>query len=266
MVTDFMFDGQTLSGFGYMLCSFSGGEDETLEVSNMEFQEIKSPLSDVSHKTATSYANNYTRTLQVSKSLCENQEDMILTNDDISTLTKWLCRKEYKWFKWIDDEDDDEIFYEVHCTVSKVMIYGKCHGLEITIQSNRPFGVTREINQYRELSADEEFEITVYSDEEGYIYPDVVITLSSAGNFELTNTTEDRTTAINNCVQGEVITIKGSDVMQITSTNANHFLATDFNYKFPRLFNEYRNTVNTLSVNLACTIKLTYRGIRKVGI
>ena len=266
MVTDFIFDGQSLSGFGYMLSSFNGVNDENIEVSTLEYTDIKSPLSDVSHKVATSYPNNYTKTIQISKSMCANNEDFILTNDDVSTLTKWLCRKEYKLFKWVDDDDDDEIFYEVHCKVSKVLVFGICYGLEITIESNRPFGITREINYIRELQANEDFEVTVYSDEEGYIYPNIEITLRQAGNLTITNQIENRNTVIKNCINNEVLTIKGSDILQITSNNPNHFLATDFNYKFPRLYNEYRNTVNTLSSNLPCSIKISYHGIRKVGL
>lgn len=261
-----MFDGQTLSGFGYMLSSFNGVSDETIEVSNLEYTDIKSPLSDISHKAATSYANNYTKTIQISKSECESNENPILTNDDISTLTKWLCRKEYKLFKWIDDEDDDEIFYEVHCKVSKVLLSGICYGLEIILESNRPFGITKDIQYIRNLDANEEFEITVYSDEEGYVYPDIEIEIGEPGNFILTNQAENRRTVVNNCIAGETLTFDGKDTLQITSSNENHFLAADFNYKYPRLFNEYRNSVNTLSCNLPCVIKMKYKGIRKVGL
>lgn len=266
MVTDFIFDGQSLSGFGYMLSSFNSVEDENIEVSSLEFTEIKSPLSDISHKVATSYPSNYTKTIQISKSECENIENPILTNDDVSTITKWLCRKDYKLFKWVDDEDDDEIFYEVYCKVSKILIFGVCYGLEITITTNRPFGFSREINYIRNLEPNEDFEVTVYSDEEGYIYPDIEITVGQAGNLTLTNQIENRNTVVNNCIQNEILTFEGSDILQISSDNSNHFLATDFNYKFPRLYNEYRNSINTLSCNLPCSIKISYRGIRKVGL
>lgn len=266
MINDFIFDGQSLSDFGYMLCDFSGSGDENAEVSVIEYTDIKSPLSNISHKVANNYPSNYTRTLQVCKNICENQKDTILTNEDVSTIAKWLCRKEYKYFKWVDDTDDDEIFYEVYCNISKVYLYGECYGLEITLTSNRPFGFTREIRYSKTLSANEQFEINVYSDEEGYIYPDVIVTVLSAGNWQLTNTLENRTTVIKNCVANEMITIQGSDLLQITSSNSSHFLASDFNYKYPRLYNEYRNSVNAFTSNLPCQIQITYRGIRKVGL
>ncbi len=266
MVVDFMFDGQLLSHFGYMMCSFDQSVDENIVVSEMDYTDISSPLSDVSHKVATSYSNNYQRTIQICKNICDNQEDDELTNDDISELAKWLCRKDYKWFKWVDDEDDDEIFYEVRCTLSKVLLHGVCRGVEITIQSNRPFAVTKPITSIYSLEADSSFKINCFSEEEGYIYPDMTITMRGGGNFELTNVNENRTTAIDNCIADEVITIDGSDILQITSSNSSHSLAKDYNYKFPRLVNEYRNSVNTFSCTLPCIIALTYRGIRKVGL
>lgn len=266
MVTDFMFDGQLLSGFGYMMCDFGKGTDETVVVSEMDYTDISSPLSDVSHKVATSYSSNYQKTIQLCKQFCDNQENDVLTNDDISTLSKWLCRKDYKWFKWVDDEDDDEIFYEVRITLSKVLIHGVCHGVELTIYANRPFAVTKPLTSIYSLDADSEFKINCYSEEEGFIYPDMTITMRGSGDFTLTNSNENRTTSIDNVSSGEVITIDGSDILQITSSDDNHSLAADFNYKFPRMVNEYRNGINTFLCNLPCLIALTYRGVRKVGL
>ena len=65
MIQDFLFDGQTLSGFGYMICSFdSSGMDSTQTISEMSYTEIKSPLSDTSHKVSASRSEEHTSELQ----------------------------------------------------------------------------------------------------------------------------------------------------------------------------------------------------------
>ena len=46
MITDFIFDGQELSGFGYIICDFDGASGtETHSVSEKSFTNIKSPLA-----------------------------------------------------------------------------------------------------------------------------------------------------------------------------------------------------------------------------
>ena len=265
MIQDFLFDGQTLSGFGYMICSFdSSGGDSTASVSDMSYTEIKSPLSDTSHKVSASYENNLSRTIQICKKTCDDSNYNI-TNDELSELSRWLCRKDYKWFKWIDDEADDEIFYQVHITLKKIEIGNNTVGFELDIISNRPYGVTNEIRVSYSNTANSPVCLDVYSDDEGYIYPDIRINVKENGTLKITNHYENRTTQINNCKSGEIITIYGSDVRQIIS-DAKHDLSADFNYIFPRLCSMYRQSVNEITINLSCDIEIKYRGIRKAGI
>lgn len=415
MITDFIFDGQELSGFGYMICDFdSSSGTETSSVSDMSFTDIKSPLSNISHNIATSYTENLSRTIQIMKNPCDNN-NLNITNDDLSELSRWLCRKDYKLFKWVDDEDDDEVFYEVQIKLRKIELGNGRVGVELDIISNRPFGLTREIintmslyvapppsendtfkkeyfitdelyenssyqkylyvhddsynggtfqayytyyvpnsarialykigTQYPVYCTSDTFivcsrrvyynydgsvkstsdnmattvsshtialgsgttlynsfyifdntteiqeylntgdtegaivipdnsnsnltnfkKITVFSDDEGYIYPDVTITIQADGDLELVNEFENRTTYIAGCTVGEVITIIGGDTLQITSSDDTHDMSKCFNYKFPRLCTEYMNYTNTFSTNITCDIEIKYRGIRKVGI
>lgn len=265
MIQDFLFDGQTLSGFGYMICSFdSSGSNSTEFVSNMSYTEIKSPLSNISHKVSASYENNLSRTIQICKKNC-NDSDYNITNDELSELSRWLCRQDYKWFKWIDDEDDDEIFYQVHITLKKIEIHDNKVGFELDIISNRPYGMTNEIKENYNNADYSPIRLDVYSDEEGYIYPDLIIKIKENGNLKITNTYENRITQINNCEAGEIITIIGNDVRQIMS-NSEHDLSFDFNYIFPRLCSMYNQSNNEIIINLNCDIEIKYRGVRKVGI
>lgn len=261
---DFMFDGEKLSDRGYSVC-YDGTQDEELAVSSMVYETIKASLSDVVHKVAHNYEENYTRTFAVMKSPCDN-DDYIMSEEDVSEMTRWLVRKQYKIFRYIDEEGEPyPTWYKVQNTVSKIIYGEQIIGLTITVNSNAPYGFSDE----NVISWDEENTelVTVESDEEGYIYPDMTITVLEDGNLLITNDVEDgRVCLVKNVTADEVITITGGDIQQISSSNDEHDLSVDFNYVFPRLVTTYGNYENNITVNLASEKELRYCGIRKVGL
>lgn len=260
---DFKFDGTKLSSKGYIIYH-EGLLEENRPTSTMMYDVIKASLSDVSHKVSHNYESNYTVTFNIMKDPC-TYDDTFLTEEDVSTMTRWLVRKQYKIFKYIDDEGDDyPTWYNVQNTVEKIITGDNIVGLAVTVNANAPYGFADETEiTWSGTSA----EITVVSDEEGYIYPKLVITCNAAGDLTITNSRENsRVTTINNVANGEVITITGGDVLQISSSVSGHDLATDFNYVFPRLLNTFHSRVNTLTTNLSSSKVLTYNGIRKVGL
>lgn len=279
MIQDFIFDGRALSDFGYMAV-FENSED-VIDVSAMQFNTIKAALSDINHRVSHSYEQNYTSTFFIMKSLCDTpEEEQWMTHDDITEMTRWLARKQYKWFRFIDDDDDDEIWYKVQIQVAKEYVGANVAGLQLTVTANAPYGFTREIKnnnfdptspyayQYKST-----WSLMVNTDEEGYIYPNVTI-YSHYDNSEiiLCNTTDDesRKTRIKNCMNGEIIQIVGGDIQQITSS-IDHDFSKDFNYVFPRLCSTYDNNKNELEslvdIGYSTSVRTdySYRGIRKVG-
>ena len=99
---------------------------------------------------------------------------------------------------------------------------------------------------------------------EGYIYPDITITLKSAGDLKIMNEFDKRETVVRGCSSGETLTF--THLLQILSSNKSHELGDDFNYKFIRINNEYGNTLNKLTFNLPCTYSISYNPIAKVVI
>lgn len=268
-ITDFIFDGQALSDFGYMVV-FENTEN-VVDVSVMDYDIVKAALSDESRRVSHKYESNYSSTFTIMKSLCDNPDESSLTKDDITELTKWLVRKQYKWFRFVDDDDDDEIWYKAQFQIKKEYIGENVISLQVTLNTNAPYGFTREIvNAFSNDDNQDFYEINIHTDEEGVIYPTCKIDIISDGNVELYsgNTANDLQfiTQINNCVAGEIITIDGES-LQITS-NIDHDFTNDFNYVYPRFCSTYRNTKNYLWLqgSSGYEITLKYRGIRKVGL
>lgn len=263
---DFEFDSVKLSDKGYILV-FDGKNDENLPVSQMTYDTIKGALSDISHKVSHNYGDNYTRTFLIMKSPCENNDDELdMTEDDVSEMTRWLVRKQYKVFKYIDDEGNYyPTWYKVQNTVEKVEYGDKIIGLSITVNSNAPYGFANAVTTTWSTDTLTKT-IRVNSDEEGYIYPDITITVREAGELIFNNRNENRRMRVKNVSVDETITILGGDLMQISSDDETHDLAKDFNYVFPRLCVEYGSYNNLLATNLQCDVSVTYYGIRKVGL
>jgi len=260
---DFIFDGVSLSDLGYVI-AYDGLVSENAVVSGMGYNTIKQAMSDVSRKVGHTYDANLTTTFNIMKDPCIFTDTFYLTNDDISELTKWLVRKQYKYFRFVAEEDmTDEVWFKVQNTVDKLREGDHIIGLAVTVNANAPYGFTRPI---KDRWSGKEKQITVHSDEEGYIYPNMVIVPQEAGNLVITNAYEDRDMIINNVAAGEVLTVYGDGVNQIVSDNAAHDLSSDFNYNFFRLCNQFGQYRNDITTNLECDITLEYRGIRKVGL
>ena len=99
--------------------------------------------------------------------------------------------------------------------------------------------------------------------EEGFIYPEMEITVNKDGDLRIHNAMENRETYIGNCVVGEVITM---DYPVIKSSNSSHNIQNDFNWNFFRVANTYENSRNDLTIFLPCSIKIKYSPIVKVGL
>ena len=242
---DFIFDGVALSDLGYVI-AYDGLVSENAVVSNMTYNTIKPALYDVSRKVGHLYDANLTTTFNIIKNPCIFTDTFYMNNDEISELTKWLVRKQYKYFRFVDEEDmTDEVWFRVQNTVEKIREGEYIIGLAITVNANAPYGFTREIiDSWTGTSHD----IIVHSDEEGYIYPTITIIPHSSGNLNLWNKSdvESRHSIIKNVVAGEIITMYGDGVQQITTSSSTHDLSSDFNYNFFRLCNEFGKYNNSM--------------------
>ena len=265
---DFHYDGLYLSDFGYMICSFDGGNSpETISMGS-EITFTQSPVSNGRRFMITSAS--YDSCIEAEFSICKDPdvftdyEERFFTVEEQQELMRWLNRTDMHRFAPVEDEIVD-IFYEGSFNLSKIELNGNVIGMNLHFISNRPFGFATDIEHRFEVAAGGSYIVRDGSDEIGYDYPYMKIKMKNSGTLTITNSFDGRSTIIKNCVSGETITMKD---MIIESSDVAHqgTIMNDFNFLFPRICNSYDNLDNKFTFSLPCEVEITYKPIRKVGI
>ena len=260
---DFSYDGITLSSMGYILCDFGSG-DQTRPGSRISFSTVPINKGQKFLMADAKYEECLTTTLQICKNMCNisDQDDLILSPTDISALSRWLNKKQFK--PMIFDADGwEDIIFEASFNVSTIEMGGNVYGIELEMVTNRPFATKGQITSTLTFTTENlEQELEDISDEIGYIYPDSYkITMGATGNLTIATAIEERETKISNCTNGEVITIA---YPVVSTNNSSHDIQNDFNYVFPRVANSATERTDTITVNQPCTIEIKYKPIIKV--
>lgn len=260
---DFEYDNVRLSDLGFIICQFDSSDVETVSNgSEIKFETV-STLNGIKHElTSAIYEDCLTATFQICKHPCDYDETEVSV-EDMRKIMRWLNRKEYHKFKLLDDEYSG-IYLEASFNVSKVEIDGRIRGFELEMFTNRPFALQEPVLIALDIvEANEAKTIYSASDEEGYIYPNMEITISVNGVLEIYNASEDRTMRVNNCKKGEVITV---EYPMISSSLPSHKIQNDFNWQFFRISSTFKDKENNVTVSLPCSIKMEYSPIAKIGI
>ena len=107
-------------------------------------------------------------------------------------MTKWLNKKKFLKLKILDDAHID-LYYEAVFNISKIEIDGKLFGFELEVKTNTPFAYRDpKTIIIKNLKAGDKHSINDISQEEGYIYPYVEITVNANGNLKIHNDIENR--------------------------------------------------------------------------
>ena len=176
----------------------------------------------------------------------------------------WLTPPVAKKFEIPDNKEYFRYYWEGIFDVEEVWFGGMRIGFNLTLTCNRPFGIREPAVHTGILEAGDSFTIFDSSDDQGYIYPSMVITCLEAGNLTLTNSYDERETIIKNCAANEVITI--TPELQISTSLTSHKLSNDFNWKFLRIGNTFDNNKNTISSSLKINYDIEYNPIIKAVI
>lgn len=262
---DFLYDGLHLSDFGYVVCDFNGASDiETVSAgSAVTFNKVSRQRGKAWSLTSTKYDSCITATLQICKDP-KKFDDMRITNNEFQEIMRWLNRREFLKFRLLSDDNDQSAarYYNASFNVSKLMLDDTIYGMELTMETDKPFAYGDICEYYFVLTPQKTYTVRDVSDEIGFVYPSMKITCNADGDLQIKNALENCTMLVKNCTSGEVITIDG-EAMYITSNKSAHKICSDFNYNFMRIGNTYGDRDNPITSTLACTVELSYAPVIK---
>ena len=260
---EFTYRGEALGDYELVLCYFS--------------QTGISPITTDSQRTFVTIPmfggkrfpflfSKYDNALVATMSVCKSPDadSVIISRTEAATIKRWLSAPTPEELRFEGVDEYEGISWYGSFNVEEVHLDGDCVGFNLTFTCNAPFGYYDEVVLTGSVSAGDSITINDVSDEEGYIYPDMMVKLGSAGDLIITNSSDGRSTVVNNCSSGE--TISFSHLLQISSDVSTHKLGNDFNYRFTRINNTYNDVTNVITFNIACDYTLAYRPIAKVVI
>lgn len=262
---DFEYDDIILSDKGFMICNFNSDNSDTI-LNGAEIKLTTTPFhnGDINYSLCSEYDSTLTATFQICKNTCDGSS-MIITVEEVREMASWLCRKTFHRFKLFDDDYID-IYFEATFNMSRIMKNGNIVGLELEMITNRPFGIVEDEKIIIESNGDKKVEnFYSISDEEGYIYPDMKITIKEDGNLRIKNIFTERETIINNCKSGEIIKMN-YPIISSSDITHNKNIQNDFNWNFFRIENKFKDKRNLIEISIPCKIEITYSPIAKIGI
>lgn len=262
---DFEYDGQLLSDFGLITCSFDSVDVENVSAGSQITFNTTSVYSGKDYLlTDTKYEECLSAEFDICKNLCytSSGDFEYFTIDEERDLMRWLNRRTFQEFRLLAPGYEG-IYFEGSFNVEAVKLGENILGFHLTLTTNRPFGLQDTVTNSFSLSSAGSYTIKDSSDEIGYTYPDVTITCLSSGTLTIQNSLDSHKVQITGCSQGEVITFKHPI---ITSSLTSHNIMDSFNFNFPRIINTSENRSNTFTFSIPCRGTISYKPIAKVGL
>ena len=255
----FSYNGINSTEMNVMTCDIDGntGLIETPSGSALELSTVKPVCADKWHFYNAQYSEPLSYSIHLMKTGFTP-----FTVDEITKINRWLMRKDgYHPFSFTDSAYGAITFFATAVSGSIVSSSNKNIALKYDFKTNAPFGYGDEITV--SFGGSGNFLLENTSSENGYIYPSMVILSNSNSDIEISN--NGRITKIEKCLKGEKITLN-NEYKIISSSNVQHDLANDFNYKWFRLSRNDDAIENNITVKGDCTIQLTYRPVIKIGV
>lgn len=257
---EFIFDNKVCSEFDLMICSFDNSNSNGNMGANIEFITTSNPVCGKWRKLAS----KETKQLEFQFQVCKTDFSYIDAYER-QAIQRWLVRRDtYKKLQFVQD-DYEQVWFNAYVTsIEFVEVGNQVVGLTINWKCDASHGYGELYRyEYKDKSV-LPLEFYDNSDEEGYIYPNVEIDVTTDGTIEIHNFTEGRTFRIRNCQSGEKI-IQNGDILQLSSSISSHNVLNDFNFNFFRIVNSYETRKNVIATS-GCNITFSYYPIKKVGV
>lgn len=256
---NFYYNGEMLSDYGFIIGSFDGSDlTEQSTGSIITFNRMPYYGGRKYSLTSIQYDSCFECTFDIVKA----GTDKIITGEEYRDIGRWLNRKAFYPFRFIDDIEAYDVWFNASFNISQLVYSGHIVGIRLTMTTDAPYGYGDEITQRCDFTTNTAKKKYIESDDYGFFIPDIVITCKADGNISLYNQTAGETMQIANCTNNEVITIKGRE--QIITSSINHNVYDDFNYRFLKIGNTPDNPYNVIvSQGAANVTDIIYKPIIK---
>lgn len=261
--SDFSFNGITAASHGLCLCSFDGTAELTNAGSTLEFTTAKAIGSYKWYSYGHEYAEPLSFTIHIVK-----KDYSSFTMSEKAMIARWLLRIDgYKPFQFGTGEYMDIIF-NARGESMKEIVVGQTQGIEVNFVCESPFGFTPVTHKKFKITGDnQQFLFNNDSEEIGYIYPSMKITIDFDCDLTIINQSDaNRATTIRDCKAGEIITLNNELKIISTTIPLLHDIQNCFNYQWFRFYRGEFEQDNKLLISGQCTIELEYQLIRKIGV
>lgn len=260
---DFEYDGIRLSDMGYMICIIDTSLENTIPTC---IEMTPNTISTFGGKKYELTSNVYDDTITSTFEICKRcNEDWLMSVEDVRKIARWLNRVNYHKLKFIGNEYS-EFFYEAKFNISQVEKSGKIFGLQLKMVTNKPYATHDLVRISFSPTKESNYVIQDFSDEEGYLCPEVDILINEDCDLNIKVSHDNETlsdTVIKNCKSGEFISL---NYPTVKSSLSDHKIADDFNWDFLKIGNVFGNSKNKVSISNACKINISYYPIVKFGV
>lgn len=262
----FIYDNISCENYYLEICDFESGNG-LIKTSGGSAVEIKS-AKPLGNDRWLNYDNQYNEPLKFTIHVMKTDHQPIPLMDQ-SFIGEWLLRRDttYRPFQFDCPEYGDILFYAKVESINEISIGGVVYGIEINFVTNAPYGFSPVLHKtWQVTSPSQTFTFLNSSEEVGYLYPNMKITINEDCDFSITNNKDNKPFKINGCKAGEIITIDGQYRVYPVTTLDTHDLSKSFNYHWFRFVKNFNDNTNKITVNGKAIIELDYQFIRKVGV
>lgn len=255
--TNFIFDGKSLSDFGFIICAFDG-ETNTSTSPSITYTTLKVPDNDRRRFLSSNYEDVISFELSIAKYESKKINLPINAYED-RAIRKWLCREDGFHELVIEQEDFYNIYYNAQINIVPQMVCGRIRGYRLTITTDNVYGYTEPLETEFNINSTSPYNFLALSDKADYFYPIWEITPIQNGDLHL-KILEDI-----NQTNTILKSVKANSKITIDSENGiiEGIDPDNFNWQLPRIIQGYDETVNTITSTLPCHIKIIYRLARK---
>lgn len=261
---DFEYDGRRLSDYGLMICTFgsSSGTETVSTGAQINLTTVARFNNRRRSIVNANYAEYMKTTFYAAKNPCVSDIDISPT--EYREIVKWLNRRRFIPLRFLSlvGHSPDPCYFNAMFNIQKVTVGDRIVGIEMSVETDSPFGYGEQRIETVMPGFDRQDYIEYISDEVGFIYPRVKITLMEQGSLTIHNSLDKEDTVITNCSNGEVIIMDG-DRQTLQTNFETHDIYDCFNYNFIKLISHLNSGRNKFTSTVPCSIQFTYRPIMR---